>query len=214
MKFLCLHGAGTNDEIFDLQSGGIRHSLEEKGHTFRFINGGVLSDPEPEIASIMDGPFYKHYTVNTPPGPTLSTALQYTLSIIEKEGPFDAVMGFSQGAALACSLLIHHAKTHPDESPLFKMAVFICGATVWDVDNGLEALQPTPGTSAVGIPTVHIVGKQDPLYAEGKKLYGLCEPEKAVFYDHGSRHMIPFDLVNTERMAGIVEETVKQVEGL
>lgn len=162
----------------------------------------------------MDGPFYTHYTVKAPPGPTLSTALQYTLSIIEKEGPFDAVMGFSQGAALACSLLINHAKTYPNEPPLFKMAVFICSATTWNVSNGLEALQPTPGSYPVGIPTVHIVGKQDPLYAEGKRMYGLCEPGKAVFYDHGSRHMIPFDLVNTERMAGIVEEMVEQVEGL
>ena len=167
-----------------------------------------------EIASIMDGPFYAHYTANAPPGPTLSTALQYTLSIIGKEGPFDAVMGFSQCAALACSLLIHHAKTHPNEPPLFKMAVFICSATTWDVSNGLEALQPTPGNYPVGIPTVHIVGKQDPLYAEGKRLYGLCEPGKAVFYDHGSRHMIPFDLMNTESMAGALEEMVEQVKGL
>lgn len=74
-------------------------------------------------------------------------------------------------------------------------------------------MQPTPGEYPVRIPTVHIVGKQDSLYGKGMKLFGLCEPDKAVLYDHGSRHMIPFDLVNTERMAEILEETVRWVEG-
>jgi hypothetical protein len=32
------------------------------------------------------------------------------------------------------------------------------------------------------------------------RLFELCEPAKAAFYDHGSKHMVPFDMKNTEGM--------------
>lgn len=42
----------------------------------------------------------------------LVEAYEYIYSIIEEDGPFDGVMGFSQGAALASSLIIRHTRTH------------------------------------------------------------------------------------------------------
>lgn len=129
------------------------------------------------------------------------------MNIIKTKGPFDAVMGFSQGAALACSMIIDHAKTH--DVPLFKAAVFICGAAPYEAF-GKETIQPTPGEYLVKIPTTHIVGKQDEIYDLSMQLYGLCEPSKAEFYDHGSRHLIPFDGKNTEAMIAAIEKTIKR----
>ena len=69
-------------------------------------------------------------------------------------------------------------------------------------------ITPQPDTYTITIPTAHIVGKLDPLYPESMKLYGLCEPSKAALYDHGSKHMVPFDAKNTDEMTRVMEETV------
>ncbi|KAF7595010.1 hypothetical protein BBP40_007611 [Aspergillus hancockii] len=190
-----------------LISSGITQSLEAKGHRFVFINGRLDSEPEPEIKGILDPPFYNHYPRNIAPGEHLARAFEYTMQIIEKQGPFDGVMGFSQGAALACSLLINHAATN--DVPLFKVAIFICGAPPYE-SSGREFVKPVPGVYPVNIPTTNIVGKQDKIYDASMLLYGLCEPSKAEFYDHGSRHLIPFDLRNTEAMVAAIEKTIER----
>lgn len=122
-------------------------------------------------------------------------------------------MGFSQGAALAAALIIEHAKTHPGQPPLFRAAVFLCGATPWE-SSGLQYVEAVADTYPINIPTANIVGNQDHIYAESMALYRLCEPSKAAFYDHGSRHMIPFDTKKTEGMVGAIEETVKRAMGV
>ncbi|KAJ5203744.1 uncharacterized protein N7498_004623 [Penicillium cinerascens] len=214
MRFLCLHGAGTNGEIFEIQTGGIRQQLEKKGHTFKFVNGKMDAAVESELEGVVDGPFYNHYPRDpTLPSAHLVEAFEHIRNLIITKGPFDAVMGFSQGGALAAALIAHHSKTHPSEPPLFRAAVFICSGAPWE-SAGLAYISPQPDTYSIAIPTAHIVGKTDPLYPESMKLYGLCEPSKAAFYDHGSKHMVPFDKENTEQMTRVIEQTVaKAIRG-
>ena len=53
---------------------------------------------------------------------------------MEEEGPFDGLLGFSQGAALAASLIMKHS----DQSqPLVKCAIFICGLSPWMIRSEL-----------------------------------------------------------------------------
>jgi hypothetical protein len=39
MKFLCLHGMGTNSAIFEAQLGPLCSRLEAEGHEFIFVDG-------------------------------------------------------------------------------------------------------------------------------------------------------------------------------
>ncbi|KAL4904626.1 hypothetical protein BDW74DRAFT_178721 [Aspergillus multicolor] len=219
MRFLCLHGASTSGEIFEIQSGGLVQALESQGHSFHFVNGRLNAECEPELQGIVPPPFYSHYPRDVNPGTDLAAAIQYTLRTMEREGPFDGVMGFSQGAALAYSLLENHVATKgPDAEPLFKVAVFICAGTPYALDGSgpveLESLRGVDGGREykVRIPTAHIVGKQDRLYEQGLKLFGLCEPGMAEVYDHGGKHMIPFDAANNDAMVGIIERAIGRVK--
>ncbi|PYI03475.1 hypothetical protein BO78DRAFT_432081 [Aspergillus sclerotiicarbonarius CBS 121057] len=209
MRFLCLHGAGTNAEIFEIQSGGISYDLAKKGHTFKYYNGCMEAEVEPQLKGLFPGPFYNHYPRDQVPGENLAIAMKHVYQIIEREGPFDAVMGFSQGAGLACAMIAHHAKTH--QEPLFKLAVFICGALPYD-STGSEvlAVPPPGGDYPVQIHTTNIVGKQDELYPSSMHLYGVCDPAKARFYDHGSRHLVPFDVENTEAMVAAIDASIQR----
>lgn len=116
-------------------------------------------------------------------------------------------MGFSQGAALAAAMIVHHAQTNPHAPPLFRAAVFLCGAAPYEA-SGLEIMVPKPDTYPITIPTAHVVGKLDPLYPESMKLFGLCEPAQATFFDHGSKHMVPFDQRSNDEMLRVIEETI------
>ncbi|KAK5807309.1 hypothetical protein VI817_001567 [Penicillium citrinum] len=208
MRFLCLHGASTNSEIFEIQTGGLRQALEAKGHTFTFINGSLDAKVEAELEGIVDGPFYNHYPRSPDlPSSGLNDAFEHIQNETAQKGPFDAVMGFSQGAALAAAFLIHHAKTNPTSPPPWRVAVFLCGGIPWE-SSGLEYVIPKPDEFPIRIPTAHIVGKLDPLYPESMKLYALCEPANAAFYDHGSKHMVPFDQKNTTAMVKTIEDTI------
>ncbi|KAL2830267.1 serine hydrolase FSH [Aspergillus cavernicola] len=213
MRFLCLHGGNTSGEIFEIQSGGISQSLAAAGHSFTYINGRLNSECEPELKGIVPPPFYTHYPRDIAPGEDLLKAIEYTHRIISRDGPFDAVMGFSQGAALAFSLLVHHAeKNGPSAPPLFKAAVFICAGAPYDLSGRTVFRLPEGAESPVKIPTVHIVGKQDSLYSQGVMLYELCDPSVAEFYDHGSKHMIPFDAMNNDAMVKIIEKMIERVK--
>ena len=64
----------------------------------------------------------------------MQNAFDYINEIIEEEGPFDGVFGFSQGAALASSMMLEHSKAKPLDD-LFKFAVFIAASLPFDLDD-------------------------------------------------------------------------------
>ena len=73
------------------------------------------------MESFFPGPYFCYYDL--PTDDLVRQAQAYIEEIIGEEGPFDGVIGFSQGAALAASYMLEHAKTHPFED-VFKLAIF------------------------------------------------------------------------------------------
>ena len=51
MRFLCLHGMGTNSRIFEAQTAAIRYLLGSE-HTFEFIDGAVPTPMAPSMLSL------------------------------------------------------------------------------------------------------------------------------------------------------------------
>jgi hypothetical protein len=77
----------------------------------------------------VSGPFYRWNTGFL--AKEIKVVHDYVQSVIDDEGPFDGVMGFSEGAAIATSLLIQHEIDHPKDPPPFNFAIiFSCGIVV------------------------------------------------------------------------------------
>jgi hypothetical protein len=57
---------------------------------------------------------------------------EYLLDIIDEDGPFDGVVGFSQGAAAAATALLHSQSLDSTAPPLFKFAIFFCATSALD----------------------------------------------------------------------------------
>ena len=111
------------------------------GYEFVFIDGMIECDAAPEIYNVFPGPYLCWY--KTPTTRAVGKAHRLVSKVMEEQGPFDAVMGFSQvrsytyltqqdpkaqgwqGAALAASMILHHELSRPSQPPLFDVAIFI-----------------------------------------------------------------------------------------
>ncbi|TAQ90648.1 hypothetical protein B7494_g1068 [Chlorociboria aeruginascens] len=126
MRFLCLHGFGTNSDIFEVQISQIRERLGSWCE-FVFLDGELECEPADGISRIFPGP-YLCYHPKVPTVSELTSARALVLSVLEEEGPFDGIVGFSQGAALAASLILQHST---QAQALVSCAIFFCGGLPW-----------------------------------------------------------------------------------
>ncbi|KIX09417.1 uncharacterized protein Z518_00497 [Rhinocladiella mackenziei CBS 650.93] len=132
MRVLCLHGMGTNAGIFETQTEIFRNLLP-KHLDFEFFDADHEIEAADGVGDIFPGPYTCWYPV--PTNTNVQDAHHFVWDVIEQEGPFDAVMGFSQGAALAASVILTHRIEHPREPAPFKLAVFICGSLPYCLDD-------------------------------------------------------------------------------
>ncbi|MCJ1391332.1 hypothetical protein MMC18_004195 [Xylographa bjoerkii] len=165
MKFLCLHGKGTSAEIFEMQTGAVFslhaqflvaetitegfRNLLPKHFDYDFLEGEKEVPPAPLIAKVFPGPYMSYltdYSVSS-----IEEQHEFIMNIVDEEGPFDGVMGFSQGASLAASILIHHQIEKPWLPPPFRVAVFLC-ATYAHSRNSLDGKDVTDKVPASGLP--------------------------------------------------------------
>jgi len=84
-------------------------------------------------------------------------ALQYLLDIMEEQGPFEGIIGYSEGATVAATLLLHEQIQFHEKgiAPMFKYAIFFAG---WPpVDPATHSIMLSDETErTIEIPTCHI----------------------------------------------------------
>ncbi|UKZ78629.1 hypothetical protein TrVFT333_006375 [Trichoderma virens FT-333] len=126
MKILCLHGRGSNNEIFQAQTAALRSILDD--FTFDFVQGTELHTEgnwSVFTAQFSNLPQYAYYNPLVPS--SVVEAEDHLLDLIEQEG---GLMEYwvTPGAAFAAQVIIRHSQTDTVE-PLFRFAVFINGGT-------------------------------------------------------------------------------------
>ncbi|KAM5471943.1 hypothetical protein MauCBS54593_003350 [Microsporum audouinii] len=137
------------------------------------------------------------------------TAVNNLAEYVASEGPFDGVMGFSQGAQLAATLLAQDTFPSP-----FAFAIFICGGPPFepkDMKRGIlrHADRIIDGGEVLKVPTAHLIGGLDKDVAESWKLVGVARESSRLVFDHGSGHEIPISPRGvTEKMVEVVQKTI------
>ncbi|KAJ1970289.1 hypothetical protein IWQ62_000016 [Dispira parvispora] len=188
LRILCLHGYAQNADIFRVKTGATRKNLRAVADLI-YVNGPhKVEYPEPgnieerqaverarEAAveqrawfRVSDDHPHRHIY-------GLQEGLDTIRDTIEKEGPFDGIMGFSQGAAMAgiVALLLegqpsadmksvcNFAIPAPHQRPRFY--IMVGGFQV----NVVELL-PLYKQPPCSIPTLHLVGDLDTIITPGK----------------------------------------------
>ena len=128
--------------------------------------------------------------------------------IADEEGPFDGILGNSEGAIMAATFLIDYVRkvASKERIPFLKCAVFMGGGAPWTA-NGKDVLLADEHGQIINIPTCHILGYNDSFVDHSVALYHLCEEDSATIVDHGKGHMVPHD----ERSSKIMIRAIRNL---
>lgn len=210
LKVLCLHGKFQSGDIFLRQTGAFRKSLNNI-IDFHFVTSPHQTESPNETSHQGLGTSDPVYTWWVGRDPTTGPDGEVTFKSYEGQdesiavideyiaahGPFDGILGFSQGGILASMLA---------NSKRFKFAI-ICGSLLPGPQTSLDLIHGAD--SPIEIPTLHFYGAKDTIipYTRSIALANVwlaCEifgPEyiymkrqervNSFRFDHGGGHTVP-----------------------
>lgn len=150
---------------------------------------------------------------------------------VASSGPFDGVIGFSQGAVLAATLIIAvelncvtttrmtgMSIVEPllSRVPPFRCAIFLCGGLPFDVsalqEDTVIQLTPKPEKNALmHLPVVNCWADNDMDYpGMGPPLSQLCAAAHNLEVVHSAGHAVPSEGEDLERLLASVTATLKR----
>jgi len=192
MRFLCLHGRGTNSKILEIQTAAIRYELAD-GHTYDFVDGALPWETDPDVKRLLaseDETFAFFDETN------LLTAVEAVDDLdefFEDEGPYDGVIAFSQAVGVAGTWMAHRMR---QGKPTFRCAIFLsAGGPVVDYDalreGRLVHLSQAEVGEIIDIPTTHTWGASDQHAKIAKGVSQLCKSSTRSVVVHGGGHEVP-----------------------
>jgi hypothetical protein len=123
-RILCLHGSGSSGEILKRQIGKWKNPITKlvvKSHfnlqvtdraatanicsqvpatyTFDFIDAPIECDPAPDLRNVYPGPYYQFFDQYS--GAAMQEAIKIVEEVVDEDGPYDGVVGFSQVRVLS-----------------------------------------------------------------------------------------------------------------
>lgn len=97
VRLLALHGARSNKEVTALQLNNL--GISEQHFDIVHVEGNIPAEPDVSIATFTARPCYSW--LDDDDDSSLLRAVASVIEAIDKNGPFDAIYGFSQGAVIA-----------------------------------------------------------------------------------------------------------------
>ncbi|RAL17773.1 uncharacterized protein BO97DRAFT_402274 [Aspergillus homomorphus CBS 101889] len=226
------HVAALRYNLSQDEKHNTNHNNQPK-HEFDFIDGAVLWPPARGICDVF-GEQVDCYSYFDESAASILRAVEDLAVYARTNGPFDGVIGFSQGAVLAATLLIALATandTTPNQSNLplalrpllakspFRFAVFLCGGDPFD----LAALQRgevrlvrelPPGHHAwIRLPTVNCWASNDEDYpGMGPSLSALCDNGVNEQVVHTVGHGVPTEGEELHQLVTAVRATMERAQ--
>ncbi|KAK2611357.1 hypothetical protein N8I77_004702 [Diaporthe amygdali] len=203
----------------------IREALDD--HDFVFIDGTIDTVPAEGAPTVTDefyGYFEKEVNVNNS-----QELVVNMIQFVESNGPFDAVMGFSEGGIIAAMLLIEDSR---QSFAGFKCGIFFSAAPPLDPDvvrgGILRCVDPDNDGVLIQVPTAHIGGSNEslerlshlsplaPLWPKDSALLRdalvrLCDATNRQVFLHSRGHDIPGGNSLTE-LSGVLRVIERTIE--
>ncbi|KAI1639009.1 serine hydrolase FSH [Biscogniauxia mediterranea] len=204
MRFLCLHGIGTSTAILETQLAALRYRLGE-GYEYEYIEGSLTCSPSRGIEEAF-GRQEEYYAYFDASVPSILKAVNDLVDFLDSEGPFDGVIGFSQGGALALTLIAAEERgllspplsdrTSVSPHRRLRCAILLSCGLPWDYA-ALQAgksrrLTPNQDGCSIHLPMVHFWGENDEEGFPGNHdATLLCDESSRVEFVHTAGHGVP-----------------------
>lgn len=178
-----------------MQTAALRYELGSK-YDFEFAEGSIVAPRAKGVDSLAaaDDDFFAYF--HPLQSETLEVALQNLHDYLVEEGPFDGVVAFSQGSALAASYMIQNQTGN--SMPIWKFAVLFSG------EPG-ERRKEESRDGIITIPTLHVWGATDTTNpTQNALLYRQCCSTKRSKFVHQGVHEIPSSSKDVAEIARLI----------
>ena len=183
LRFLALHGGTDNPTTFQGQMGDVVNALGSS-HTWVYAQGAYpnpVAGTAGEYLWIRDAPGGKNAGTTDPNWAQASfTSLD---NYVATQGPFDAIVGYSQGAAMTLLYLSQSASS-------FRFALTFCGYLP-TVHSGLMGL--VDAAAPMSIPIAFYYGTSDSIITNDMTLAAAAKFSDTTMICDGGGHAPPTD---------------------
>ncbi|KAF3441367.1 hypothetical protein FNV43_RR15281 [Rhamnella rubrinervis] len=186
MKILCLHGFRTSGGFLQKQIAKWDPSIFAH-FDLDFPNGIFPAEGKSDIDGIFPPPYFEWFQFNKEftEYKNLEECISYLCDYITSKGPFDGLLGFSQGATLSALLLGYQAQGKVlKEHPPMKLLVSISGAKFREASIADIAYKET-----IKVKSVHFIGAKDWLKLPSEDLATTFENPLIIRHPQG--HTVP-----------------------
>ncbi|KAI8536366.1 hypothetical protein RHMOL_Rhmol10G0251400 [Rhododendron molle] len=172
-RFLCLHGFRTSAEILRKQL--LRRWPETVLGKLDlvFIDGPYPGQGKSDVEGFYDPPYYEwfQFSEDFQEYYNFEECLAYIEDYMIKHGPFDGLMGFSQGAIISAALPgMQSEGVALTKVPKIKYVIILSGGKFGGSMFGSPKLAVNAFSSPVKCPSLHIIGEADFLKEPGIEL--------------------------------------------
>jgi predicted esterase len=203
---LCLHGGGTNSMIFHIQTIRLQRVLNAS-FEFVFLDGPLLGEPGPGVIPVFEGlePYRRWHVkgVDVKPEQTVSTLQSAMEKQRRKDGRgFVGALGFSQGAKVVAGLLLEQQVRQRKEDMEGQVEGLAFGVMFNGTTPPLAAdLTDSEKVERISVPSLHVIGTDDPWRGEGLELYGKhFDPKTASLMEFKVGHRLPVLVQDTTKV--------------
>lgn len=186
MKILCLHGFRTSGSFLKKQISKWDPSIFSN-FDLEFPNGIFPAGGKSDIEGFFPPPYYEWFQFNQEftEYTNLDECISYLCEYITTKGPFDGLLGFSQGATLSALLLGYQSQGKVlKEHPPFKLFVSISGSKFRAPSICEIAYKET-----IKVKSVHFIGEKDWLKHPSQDLAASFQDPLIIRHPQG--HTVP-----------------------
>ncbi|CAD5181214.1 uncharacterized protein LOC135617901 isoform X1 [Musa acuminata AAA Group] len=207
-RFLCLHGFRTSGEIMRAQLVAKWPEQVISRLDLVFPDAPFPAGGKSEVDGIFPPPYYewyqydKDFMVYT----NLDKAFARVEELMIEQGPFDGLMGFSQGAILSAALASLQSKGLALTTvPKLKYLVFMGGAMF----KAPEVVERVYSAAKIDCTSLHFIGEKDFLKKNGEQLLGKFVDPYLIRHPRG--HTVP--RLDDEESLKTMLEFLQKIEG-
>jgi predicted esterase len=213
LRILCLHGYHGSADILRDQMAELTVGMDPLAEFVR-VNAPSLANRDfGWWHAIRDEKSPRNGDPGVGPGAARyagwSDTCQWVVSLFKREGPFDGVFGFSQGATLTALLvgLRSHEGTTTEHKPLaFDFAIMVGAFLAKDPD--LARLYESQ--ESYDLPSIHIIGRSDFIVPGEYSRKVAAKFKDPLVLEHNGGHVIAGTPLIRKRLASFLEERMRR----
>ncbi|KAI8082004.1 serine hydrolase FSH [Gilbertella persicaria] len=227
LRILCLHGMVQNASVFRKKTAVIRKKLDKIADMVYVTAPHLILDPKytseahraaaaDENAPEEEKPFgwwqpYRDQQTEEGFYQGFKESIERIKEIMIKEGPFDGVFGFSQGACLAGVLLtlLENRDAMPSLfGPDFKHPNFKFGIVAAGFKPSQQRATENIWSHKISTPTLHMIGEEDSLITPELQQTLVDQCIDPVVLRHSGGHVVPSNAAARNETVAFVSKFV------